>query len=375
MLAVEPWWGGSHERFLAGWVRHSGHDVEVLGLSGRQWRWRMRDGARQLALRAAERPRVPDVLLASDYLDVPGFYGFLPGEWSDAPLVLYFHENQLTYPRAPGRPPPDPERDRHFAYTHVLSCLRAERVVFNSRFHRDEFRGAAREFLRRLPRDAPRAAFERRLDASTVIGPGVELDRIPLGPGGSPGAPLAVSFPHRWEHDKDPLTFLSACRAVLERGLELELHLAGERFGELPPGVADALAALGPRIARDGFHPDFDDYARSLGEADLVVSTARHEFYGIAVLEALAAGCAPLLPDRLSYPELLGPTAGEALYADEAALVTGLCAAAREPERLRSSEARTRWRDLATRHSAARTAERLDALLGSDRRTLEAPPG
>ncbi len=123
LLAVEPWLGGSHARFLEGWRGRSGHSVEVLGLPDRQWRWRMRDGARRLAeLASAGEP--PDALLVSDYLDLPTFYGFLPGSWSAVPAVLYFHENQLTYPRAPGQPEPDPERDRHFAYTHVLSCLR-----------------------------------------------------------------------------------------------------------------------------------------------------------------------------------------------------------------------------------------------------------
>jgi hypothetical protein len=35
-----------------------------------------------------------------------------------------------------------------------------------------------------------------------------------------------------------------------------------------------------------------------------VVSTALHEFQGLSVLEASQAGCLPLVPDRLCYPEM-----------------------------------------------------------------------
>ena len=45
---------------------------------------------------------------------------------------------------------------------------------------------------------------------------------------------------------------------------------------------------------------------RPLRQADVFVSTARHEFFGIATAEAIAGGCFPLLPDRLAYPELVG---------------------------------------------------------------------
>ncbi len=44
----------------------------------------------------------------------------------------------------------------------------------------------------------------------------------------------------------------------------------------------------------------------ALLDADVVVSTALHEFFGIGVVEAIAAGAFPLLPRRLAYPEVLG---------------------------------------------------------------------
>jgi glycosyltransferase involved in cell wall biosynthesis len=44
-----------------------------------------------------------------------------------------------------------------------------------------------------------------------------------------------------------------------------------------------------------------------LQQADIVVSAAIQEYFGIAILEAIACGCVPLLPARLNYPDLIPP--------------------------------------------------------------------
>lgn len=46
------------------------------------------------------------------------------------------------------------------------------------------------------------------------------------------------------------------------------------------------------------------DYYRLLAHAKIAVSTAYHEFWGIAQQEAMFLGCVPVVPDRLSYREL-----------------------------------------------------------------------
>lgn len=63
-----------------------------------------------------------------------------------------------------------------------------------------------------------------------------------------------------------------------------------------------------------------------------MVSTAEQEFFGIAVLEAMYCGCAPILPRRLSYPDLLPPALHTVcLYDDLDGLVERLVAATNAP--------------------------------------------
>ena len=354
ILALDPWLGGSHAVFLESWASKSRHRVQIRGLKARHWRWRMRAGAWELARSLAEEAP-PDVLFVSDYVDLPSLFGFLPASWASVPALLYFHENQLTYPGQDGAPEPD----FHLGFTNILSCLRADAVAFNSEWHRDDFRSAAVELLSKLPKPNPRAALLERLENASVISPGVDTKLIKLGEGGA--GPLRVAFNHRWEHDKDPRAFLSACAASVEAGAELELMLLGERFASTPAGLDPLLRALAPNIIHEGYAPDRETYAELLGSADLVASTALHEFFGMAVAEGLAAGCTPLVPNRLSYPEVLGPELSQSLY-EEGELATRLTLLANDPSALRERERREQMRQRARSWSAEETCLRLDEL-------------
>jgi glycosyltransferase involved in cell wall biosynthesis len=362
IVALEPWLSGSHERFLAQWCARSRHDVAVLGLPARDWKWRMRSAAFELAERVvATDMNAPDVIFASDYVDLPSLCGWLPASWSHVPCTLYFHENQLTYPLRPGAEPN--ERDLHFAFTNVASIARATRVAFNSRFHRDEVARAGEELFARLPRTSLRDAFRAKLASADVIAPGIDLDEIALGRGGERDAPLRVLFNHRWEHDKDPHAFLSAAREAISRGAKLELVLLGERFGDLPPGTAQLLRELAPAIATDEFVQDRAQYAAALARCDVAASTARHEFFGLSIAEAMAAGCTPFVPRALSYPELVPPSlASDCFHAHPSDLARKLGAAARAPDAFRDPARRAQIRAAAETFSADESARRMDAL-------------
>ncbi len=123
---------------------------------------------------------------------------------------------------------------------------------------------------------------------------------------GTPQQPIRVVWPHRWEHDKGPDELLCLVERFT-RPLNIRWTILGEQFRQMPPAMSAILERFSDCIDHAGYVNDRDEYWRHLSRCDWVLSTARHEFFGIAVVEAMFAGCLPWLPASLSYPELLPP--------------------------------------------------------------------
>ena len=299
VLALEPYFGGSHRAFVEGWESVSKHEWTVVGLPAHDWKWRMRHAAVTLSKMVREEPpQGTDVIFASDMLNLAEFRGVVGAPWDRLPTVVYFHENQLTYPvRYPD------ERDLHFAYTNFTTALAADQVWFNSEFHRRSFFDALRELLTRMPDNHELAAVDTIEAKSSVHPQGIHP--IPAPSKARHSQPPVLVWAARWEHDKNPDLFFDTVLAMVERGVEFRVSVIGEQFKDTPEVFDRARETLAKRVVRWGFQPTREEYAQALLEADIVVSTAEHEFFGVSVVEAIDAGCFPLLPRRLAYPEIL----------------------------------------------------------------------
>ncbi|MDH4034394.1 MAG: DUF3524 domain-containing protein, partial [candidate division Zixibacteria bacterium] len=255
ILALEPYYGGSHKAFLDGWVRHSRHDWTVLGLPASKWKWRMRHSAITFSEQIATRlsgGESWDLLFCSDMLNLAEFKGLVDQRIARLPSVAYFHENQLTYPdRYPK------EWDRHFAITNFTTCLAADAVWFNSMFHRQQFLEALPKFLRRMPDHRPLEAAESIRPKMSVHPPGVEqLPPRPVRPEG----PMRILWAARWEHDKGPEVFFEALRLLKQRGGEFRMNVVGEQFEESPEVFTRAKDEFCDEIDRWGWQESRDEY-------------------------------------------------------------------------------------------------------------------
>jgi glycosyltransferase involved in cell wall biosynthesis len=269
----------------------------------------MRLAAPFYARKLNETGRRFDRILCSAYLDAAAFRGLAPGWVREAPLLAYFHENQFAYPVQA-----ENERDLHFALTNMTTALASDSLAFNSEYNfRSLLEGV--EGLIKRPGDMkigdPSEAIRAK---SRVLPPGTDFSAIDAVKGPGRGGPPVIVWNHRWEHDKNPELFFETLFRLDREGIDFRLVVLGESFERRPAVFDEARERLSRRLLHFGYVRSRREYARWLKHGDIAVSTARHEFFGISVIEAVRAGCRPLLPRRLSYTELFPE---EFLYDDE----------------------------------------------------------
>jgi glycosyltransferase involved in cell wall biosynthesis len=301
ILFLEPFFGGSHKDFAEGLVSHSRHEITLETMPARFWKWRMRGAALHFMRECPPLDRF-DALVTTDLMSLSDFKS-LAGP-ACPPALVYFHENQLTYPLAPGE-----RMDVHFGFTDITTALAADRILFNSHTHMKSFFSHLPRFIRNMPEFRPLWVVETIREKAEVLYPGCHLEPC-LSQEAAPAknvpetAPLIV-WNHRWEFDKNPGAFFSALERLVETGPPFRLALLGENFQAVPKPFLHARERFADQIVQYGYLPSRTDYHALLRQGAVVVSTALQENFGIAVVEAVHAGALPLLPNRLSYPEIV----------------------------------------------------------------------
>lgn len=317
ILFLEGYYGGSHQAFADGWQKRSRHNIHILSLPARKWKWRMQTGAWAFADQVAQNacawekrtvldggfPR-PDIIVATDMINLAEFRGLTRNTLADTPALLYFHENQYSYP-----PQIAGKAEYFWGVINAASALAADALAFNSHFHREDFFKNWRKGNKIMP---DRRIDEKRLSTmeknAQIIPVGVDFDFFDKNKTTTEtetDQPPLIIWNHRWEHDKQPEVFFDTLRHVRDKGRKFRLAVCGESFPSRPDCFDIAKKEFSEESIAFGYLNTKEEYARILWQSDILVSTSIQEFLGLSVIEALWCGCHPLLPQRLNYPHLL----------------------------------------------------------------------
>ena len=279
----------------------SQYDWTQLALSPSHFAWRTRGSSAILAFNhQQELDDDYDLVIVTSMVDLASLRGFLP-KLAAIPTIVYFHENQFVYPISSDQP-----NILNAQLTTIYTALCADVVVFNSEYNRSTFFNGARGLLKQMPEKLPSSILDQCHYHSLVI-------PVPIAqsyyqnyrqPCESVNDKIELVWNHRWEYDKQPGVFFDAIRKLKQSKIEFCIHVLGQSFRKSPTCFSQAENEFADEIQTWGFQPKAK-YDQILKQADIVVSTAMHDFQGLSMLEAIAAGCSPVAPRRVAYPEYL----------------------------------------------------------------------
>ena len=303
IVLIEPFLTGSHQLWAQGFQQFCQHEVRILSLPGRHWKWRMYAGAVELAkIYNTWTDFEPDLLLATDMLDFTTFLAITRKKTAAIPTAIYFHENQITYPWSDTDPDLKLKRDNQYGFINYTSALVADQIFFNSPYHQQSFLEALPAFLKQFPDYKGIDNIPSIVQKSKVLPLGVDLKQLEdYKMERHADLPLLL-WNHRWEYDKNPVSFFKALYRLKAEGIPFEVAILGTSYHKVPPIFQEAKKHLAQEIIQFGVLKDFREYAKWLWKADILPVTNNQDFFGQSVVEAIYCNCFPILPNRLAYP-------------------------------------------------------------------------
>ncbi len=313
ILVLSAYHAQSHDYWFQNLIGALDDEFELvlLALPARYYAWRVGGNALslvQLYKSAGLQEHSFDAVLATSMTDVASLKGLLP-ELSQLPWLLYCHENQFVYPKseAEGHQAAVNDQNRVIAQMrHIYSVLASDVVIFNSEFNRTSFIDGSQTLMKKMP-----DFNQYTLDESALLTLGVPLSQdifkrqsLMAHKTGQSQDPIRIAWAARWEFDKGLPLLRAIASELRQRCLAIEWVILGQQFRKTHADMQAFLDENQSDIIHAGFVDSREQYLDFLQGSDVILSTANHEFYGVAVLEAVALGCLPVLPSHQVYPEL-----------------------------------------------------------------------
>ena len=302
ILYVEPFYSGSHKQWIDAYQKYSIHNIHILSLPGKKWKWRMHGGAITLAKEYNKFKNTFDIILCSDMLNLPIFKSLCDDSLSNSKVAMYFHENQLSYPWSPLDQDLELKRDLHYYYINYTSSLISDYNYFNSNYHLTSYIDGLKKYLKKMPDFRNIDTIELINNKSSVLPIGCELNEV-KNINEKSNSPI-ILWNHRWEYDKNPDLFFKILFDLNANHIDFQLIILGESYQDYPAVFDTAKKELNNKIIHFGYCQNKNEYIKYLKLANILPVTSNQDFFGISIVEAISYGVYPILPNRLSYPEL-----------------------------------------------------------------------
>ena len=297
---IDPFYDMSHRIWAEGLCKFCSHDIDIYALDSIYWKWKMTSGALTLVKKLNQSSKEYDIIIATDMLDLSLFKSALSDLNNHKPIILYFHENQITYPWSQTDPDIALKRDHHYGWINFTSAVLSDFICFNSTYHKNSFLAALPEFLNRFPDAGLQEHILDIKDKCSILPIGLDLSsKFEM----VKGEKTTILWNHRWESDKNPELFYRALIHLKKHGFEFKLIICGKEYRSRPVAFDQIKEDFKDDIIHWGFVEDRSMYWTLLSQSDVALTTSNQDFFGISVVEAIHAGCIPLLPNRLAYPE------------------------------------------------------------------------
>ncbi|UDQ97445.1 DUF3524 domain-containing protein [Lentisphaerota bacterium WC36G] len=321
ILAFEPFYGGSHKHFIDDVIKHSEHDWKLMTLPESLWRWRSRTSSIDFFFQLEElksqlNPDNFDLIFTTSLINVAELKGFCSDLFNNKKTVCYYHENQLAYPI-----PQKGKQHIDAALVNIKSALAADELWFNSKHNLDSFTEKISAFSTETPEPLSAKIPDHIKEKAIVMPLGIKAPpqsvlNLKIGHKKEIESPLHLVWAARWEYDKNFADFFKALLFLEHKNVDFRISVLGVSENFRPKEFDKCFKRFEDRILNWGFAPSKEDYFNILATADLFVSTAIHEFFGISVVEAAMCATPVLLPNRLAYVELFNPKENPQFFYD-----------------------------------------------------------
>ena len=301
ILLLSAYHAQSHARWCRELMANTPQaDWTLLTLPGRRFSWRYPGNAYSWFMTERETLQQPyDLIVCTSMVNLSVLRGLIPS-LSRVRTIVYCHENQFAYPLQHDIV----QRDwLYFAIQNLYTMLAGDLILFNSQYNLTSLLDGVRKLLKKMPDFAPRSCIEEIERKSQVLP--VPIDDVYLQKRNSPPQErdwIHLVWNHRWEYDKGPDILLHTLESL---SVPYKLSLVGQQFSRHPAEFDTIKTQFSEHLLHFGYLESKMAYQDLLKKADCVLSTAKHDFQGLAMMDAMGLGCIPLAPNRLAYPEYI----------------------------------------------------------------------